>query len=342
MTDRIDSTVIGDVLRCYEPTRDADDVSFPAGGFSGAVVARVRTSTGEFCLRGWPINSLPAKRIRGLHRLLRHVFQQGVTCVAVPLESIAGDTLLRRHERYWQLEPWLPGTADFWSNPGEPRLRAAARSLANWHRAAASFVPDDDSASWFSNRRQAASPAVGERLERIRRLQRTGYERLRQAVPRENPGEFHAIGRHILDLFPRVASAVESELTIATQSRFDLQPCLRDVWHDHVLFAGDDVTGLIDASACRSENVATDLARLFGSLIEDDRDAWDIAIDEYRRHADLSISELALVQVLDRSTVVLAGMTWLARDLIEKQVVADNPRVVSRLMKIASRLGRLL
>ena len=48
-----------------------------------------------------------------------------------------------------------------------------------------------------------------------------------------------------------------------------LQPCLCDVWHDHVLFEGDTVTGVIDYGGAKIDHVAVDLARLLGSMAGD-------------------------------------------------------------------------
>jgi Ser/Thr protein kinase RdoA (MazF antagonist) len=336
------SPIVADVLRCFGQTQDVTSASFPTPGFSGAIVVRVNGPVGEFCLRGWPPDELPERRIRGLHRLLQHIHQQGVGCVSVPVRSEMGDTLVRRRGRCWQLEPWLPGAADFWSNPSESRLRSAARCLAEWHRATKLFVPRQSESEWFACRVQCESPAVRERLQRVRDLQHGGIHRLRASLPTSGRSEFHDIGRHILELFPHAASAIESELIAAKHFAFDLQPCLRDIWHDHILFTGDEVTGLIDASACRYENVATDLARLFGSLIEDEPDGWEIALDEYQRHSPLTTEELALVQTLDRSAVLLAGITWLRRSVIENKPVANDERVVLRMQTIATRLERLM
>jgi len=78
-----------------------------------------------------------------------------------------------------------------------------------------------------------------------------------------------------------------------------------------VLFSGDDVTGLIDPNASRSECVAADLARLLGSLIGDDRSAWDAGLASYQAARPLTLNELALVELYDQSAVLLSGMTWL-------------------------------
>ena len=48
-----------------------------------------------------------------------------------------------------------------------------------------------------------------------------------------------------------------------------VQPC--GAPHDHVLFDGDRVTGIIDFAAAKVDHVAADLARLFGESDPDDR-----------------------------------------------------------------------
>src|SRR5262249_54862628 len=53
----------------------------------------------------------------------------------------------------------------------------------------------------------------------------------------------------------------------------ETQPCLCDIWHDHVLFSDETVTGVIDFGGVKLDHVTVDLARLLGSLIGDDRTA---------------------------------------------------------------------
>ncbi|MDB5334415.1 MAG: hypothetical protein JWN70_34, partial [Planctomycetaceae bacterium] len=120
-----------------------------------------------------------------------------------------------------------------------------------------------------------------------------------------------------------------------------LQPCLRDVWHDHLLFTGEELTGLIDPGACRSENVTTDLARLLGSLVEDDRGEWDFALDCYQQMRPLSLVELRMLRAFDASGVVLSGVTWLDWLLIQQRVFINRARVLERLQTIVRRLENL-
>jgi Ser/Thr protein kinase RdoA (MazF antagonist) len=308
------------------------------GGFSGAMIVRVETEIGDYCLRGWPTDSLPRKRILGLHRLLSSLFQQGVTQTAVPVSSESGSTLVVEQDRFWQLEPWMPGIADFHDNPGDVRLSETMACLARWHRAALLFSPQQEEREWFFCKSNAQSPAVIERLEMIRAWTREKCQRLKQVMSRSGDSPFRELAEEIVKSFGRLAPSLIGQMESALQMPFELQPCLRDIWHDHVLFSDNEVTGLIDASACRGENVAADLSRLLGSFVGDDRSGWDFALKEYARHRAFSVDEEGLVVVLDRSGVLLSGMTWLDRHFLQGERFGDESAVLERLETNLKRL----
>ncbi|MCH7988356.1 MAG: phosphotransferase [Planctomycetes bacterium] len=308
------------------------------GGFSGAVIVRVETELGDYCLRGWPVKSLPRNRILGLHRFLSSVFQQGVTQAAVPVSAESGSTLVVVQDRFWQLEPWMPGAADFHDNPSDVRLAETMACLARWHRAASLFSPQPEEREWFFCKSNAHSPAVIERLEMIREWTEGKSLLLKQAMSRSGDPLFREVAEEIVQRFDRLAPSLTRQMEAAVRVPFELQPCLRDIWHDHVLFSGDEVTGLIDASACRGENVAADLSRLLGSFVGDDRSRWDFALEEYARHRPLSVDEEGLVVVLDRSGVLLSGMTWLDRYFLQRERFGNEPAILERLETIFKRL----
>jgi Ser/Thr protein kinase RdoA (MazF antagonist) len=121
--------------------------------------------------------------------------------------------------------------------------------------------------------------------------------------------------------------------------RWLLQPCLCDPWHDHVLFEGERVTGLIDYGAVKVDNVAVDLARLLGSLVPDDAERWQIGLEAYRRVRKLSLEEESLARVLDVTAVVLGVATWL-RWLFEiKRDFGDPQAAIQRLGVLVKRMA---
>lgn len=341
------------------------------GGFSGAGVWKLESRAGHFALRVWPLDGMPPARIHGLHRLLRHLASTGLRTVAVPLPSQDGTTLVSSAGRHWQFEPWMPGAADFHRNPSRSRLTTAMRALADWHRAAATWTPSHDDRPWFASATSAISPAAQSRCQQIDRWLAGKLSELKSRVAASvtrsrhegsaieagpagrlwmptlestaatGISKFFSVVLQILTDFEAAAPDVHNELRRVATLRFRLQPCLRDIWHDHVLWTGDEVTGLIDPSAARSENVAADLSRLLGSLVNDDGDAWRAGIDEYRKAAAFSDSEELLCGALDRSGVLLSPMTWLERRYFEGRKIEAEPDVIDRLEVHAQRLRTL-
>ncbi len=337
-------SVIHEVLRAYSPRIAPVRVESLGnrGGFSGASIWRVVTSAGDFALRRWPATGLPRPRIIGLHRLLEHLKSDGLPFVAVPLRTSSGNSLLQMAEADWQLEPWLPGAADFRLWPSRERLARTMESLAQWHHGARKYVPSADCATWFTCRRETESPAATERLESLGRVDSDQIALVAQTIERSTEEAIRQYAKRLLAAFERSSRCIMAELRQVRHLKFFLQPCLRDVWHDHILLSKNFVTGIIDASACRAENVASDLSRLIGSLVHDDREAWDFAITEYQRHRPLSTDELALVTVLDRSGVLLSGWTWLQWLFLERRFVADLDLIAGRLAEIAGRMEKLI
>jgi homoserine kinase type II len=117
-----------------------------------------------------------------------------------------------------------------------------------------------------------------------------------------------------------------------------LQPCLGDLWHDHVLFDGDTVTGLIDYGAARLDHVAVDLARLLGSLAGDESNLRAAGLTAYRRVRPLSPDEEALVTVLDRTGTILGAANWLLWLYREGRVFEDREGVARRLAALVERI----
>ncbi len=312
-------------------------------GFSGAFVARVETGRGAFCLRGWPPDAADRQRILALHELLAHVRARGIDYVAVPLVADHGETLLNVAGRLWQIEPWLPGVADFWSRPNDGRLAEASRALARFHLAAGDFRPSAGTASHLAPAPPGLASTVLDRRERMQFWTSDRCAAIRERLVRssrksDGNSRLQALAERILAAFERLAPRIAHELRAAAQVSVPLQPCLRDVWHDHVLFDGDAVSGLIDPSAVRTDTVAADLSRLAGSLIADDRRAWSVALDAYGSVRELSLAEEGLVGVLDCSGVVLSGMTWLERWHFGGVALSD--RALDRLERIAERLAK--
>jgi homoserine kinase type II len=116
-----------------------------------------------------------------------------------------------------------------------------------------------------------------------------------------------------------------------------MQPCLRDIWHDHVLFTGDEVSGIIDYGAMDIDTPATDIARLLGNLVGDDALKWRVGIDTYSQVCSLMPEEERAIRALDASGLILAGCNWLRWIGAENRQFENRAQIVARFRRIVER-----
>jgi len=302
-------------------------------GFSGALVWSVQAAAGRYAVRLWPSGWL-RERLEGLHHLLRSLAESGLTFLAVPLRTSFGTTLTSCDDRWLQVEPWLPGVPD--AHPSPVRSAAAMHALARWHIAAAKFRPAPEHRAWFASAADQPAPSVAERLQRLQQLRAARLREWEAIAAARAPAETREWLSQLTERIVRGAEAVLGELNAASRWTVPVQPVLRDIWRDHVLYTGADVTGLIDPSACRTDTVAADLARLLGSLYGNETQAWEAALASYQAHRPLSAAECRLIPVLHRSGILLSGATWLEWLGPRQRFDPDDPRVMARLRELVA------
>jgi homoserine kinase type II len=117
-----------------------------------------------------------------------------------------------------------------------------------------------------------------------------------------------------------------------------LQPCLCDLWHDHLLFEGDRLTGLVDYGAVKVDHVAVDLARMLGSLVADDAEGWRVGLGAYREVRGLAPEEVGLARALDRTGAVLGVVTWLRWLYADGRAFETRTAAERRLGELVSRI----
>ncbi len=310
-----------------------------AGGFSGAQFWRVETAHGLFCLRRWPTEYPQASDLDFIHSVLRHAASRGFLLAAVPLETSCGETYLTRSGHLWEVAPWMPGKADFADEPTATRLAAAMECVARFHRAAEEF-------SWTRPDRHrpacpsaAPSPGIGKRVTLLREWIADRARQLDDVIARGvSWPEMRDRAQRLLRLFPKLAPSIAENLAHFNTSSVSLQPCIRDVWHDHLLFQEDKVTGLIDFGSMGVDNVSCDVARLLGSLAGRSPDFWRIGLQAYTSVRDLSDVERGLVQAFDRSGVLLGALNWAAWTLLDGRVFDEPQAVFQRMDALMERL----
>jgi Ser/Thr protein kinase RdoA (MazF antagonist) len=304
-----------------------------AGGFSGALLWRLTTSDGFYCLRRWPQGHPNRERLEFLQAVLWHAHQEGCYFVPLPLENLTEAGYLFHADHYWELTPWMPGVADYHDAPTVEKLHAALSALAQFHRATESFP--------VAQGTPAVSPGIAQRHELAAELRHGGVDKLREALRTSAWRELDRKANRALELIARALPAVDHVLEPCLDLPMPLQPCIRDIWHDHVLFLDGQVSGIVDFGAMRVDNIATDLARLLGSLVGDEREGWREGLEAYERIRPISEHEGRLIKAFDRSNVVLSLVNWLRWIYLERRTFEKREAVESRFDELLPRLERL-
>jgi homoserine kinase type II len=323
------------ILRLYPDNcrpRQIEPFASP-DSFSGAGLWRVVSDSGTLCLRRWPIEHPNPSRLEFIQAVLWHVDQEGFHRIPLPLETRHHHGYVWHEGHLWELTPWLPGRADYREKPSAARLHSALTALARFHRAAVTFpLPETG---------PVASPGIAERRDKLRSLLAGRSDELRAATESGLWPDLTPRACGLLTLFAELAPKILVGLERAAQIHVILQPCIRDIWHAHILFDRDEVSGIVDFGSMRPENVAADVARLLGSLARDNPEDWGRGLAAYQSVRPLSDDELALVAAFDRSSVLMGGIQWLEWIYLDGRQFANRAAVLSRIDEFLSRLQLL-
>lgn len=253
----------------------------------------------------------------------------------VPIAALSGVTFLRHAGHLWELTPWLPGSADYEQSPGLEKLRAAMTALAQFHLAVADFPATSPLVS-----SRATAPAVTHRLTRLRELQSREIDVLMKAIRSDIWPNLASLAREFALQLPRTVSPAIARLAPLADVPLPLQPSIRDIWHDHILFDGDTVTGIIDFGAMQIDTPATDVARLLGSLIGDDDDGWRAGLDAYAAVRPLSDDERRAIPAFDDAGTILALANWVRWIYLDGRQFDNEQQVTDRFRRTLGRLRR--
>jgi len=297
-----------------------------AGGFSGARIWRGVTAEGrEYCLKVHPPAADADRLERVIHRWMTTARAAGLDFVPAVERGRDGRTVVEAGGRVWDVMSWMPGRADFHQDPSDARLFAAVSTLARLHEA------------WAGDGGVAPCPAIVRRRQAL-----LEWEDLlgRGWQPRFDAGD--SVRPHAeaaWRVLPSVLPEVRPPLMHWVKEPVPVQPCLCDVWHDHVLFDGDRVTGVIDHAAAKVDHVAVDLGRLLGSFIPDDADRTEAALNAYRALRPLPQPDL--VSLLDRTGVVIGVTNWVRWLYHDGRIYPNREAVAGRLAELVQRLERM-
>jgi Ser/Thr protein kinase RdoA (MazF antagonist) len=295
------------------------------GGFSGARLWRWEGDEGRYCIKAWPAGEHDYQgTVAFAHRAMNRARRQGL--LFVPTLRAAEV----RADRMWEVTDWMPGKADFHQFPTKARLEAALIALARLHVA------------WHVNDpSRRAQPSVGlwRRFDRATQWTERIESSWQPVVACDPSGLLTPLVHRAWPLLRHWLPCIAAQLAPWRQRVSLLQPCLCDIWHDHVLFQSDQVSGIVDFGSLRDDDVTVDVARLLGSLVGDNGEQWTIGLEAYRRVRPLSVEEEALARALDRTGTIIGLANWLNWLCTEPPRDIDNPQRAAE--RIQSLLGRL-
>ena len=318
-----------------------------AGGMSGAQFWRIQAPRGTFALRRWPTEHPSPERLQFLHGVLRHAASRGCKFLPVPATAQTGQSFVSHGGHLWELAPWMPGVADYECLPSRDKLRSALTTLATFHIAVSDFPRSTAPGS------AGFTTAVVRHLARLRDLTPTTIAHLANAISNDTWPDLAPLARQFVAALPTAIPKAIAQLQPLAKKIFPLQPCLRDIWHDHVLFTGDEVTGLVDFGAIDIDTPATDIARLLGSFASisplpyregpgegslgsapGQLQTWQEGLAAYNTIRRLSSDETSAVHALHASGTILAGCNWIRWLYIDHNTFDDPARIIERFQRI--------
>lgn len=316
------------------------------GGLSGALFWRLTTPRGTLCLRRWPAALAESGHLAWIHCAVRGAARQCKVPLPLPIDATGGDSFVQSGGNLWELTPWLEGAPLSTSPDDWPRVPAAMQALAELHLALAANAVREGAAN-----EAQVGPAAGVH-KRLAALRGMDFSHLVSEAGRFPPGDplaalVHRLLETLIRRWPTLSTSIAAELQGAMRLAVPLQPCLRDVWRPHVLFRGGEVSGIIDFGALGIDTVATDVARLLGSLVGEAPEAgrvpagWPMGLAAYMATRPLSRNERRLVATYDRSGVLIGAANWLRWLAVERRSFPPAADVAQRVCRLADRLGRL-
>lgn len=287
-------------------------------GFSGHPVYRIQTDQGLFALK--TLVRRTHDPLGSFHqRVLLACEDPRTSLLAVPLLEKSGSAWFRHREHDWEVTRWLPGAADFNSAPSLARLKSVLEELAGFHRRAAIFCRQLGPSRTLQHR--AAELATWSRdLESLKAPLRAAN--IAQDFDSSWP-LYQLLAQGIAKLLPRA--------DFWSQKTWPLQPIIRDLWHDHLLFTDQSLSGVIDLETIAMDIVSCDLARLLGSLEWPDSQLWEVGLELYQHGSRLTPELVEVVPWLHGAGTVLGAIYWLKWLAIERRQFESTERVNQRL-----------
>ncbi len=325
LTDVIPASIVRGVL---EPQAVVAVQAMPAG-MSGASVFQCRLDSGELrVLKRWP-DGTRRSRVEEVHRVVRHAKANGFSLVPA-LHPIAGpgQACLTHRQSHWELAQWMPGQAAS-RDATLDLVRLGASAIAQFHASV------QDLGGQFQ-----PAPAIQSRLKRLDHLATLVPAALSTDPIPCDPGLARPIQQATKLLrwkWDEVRDQIARSLSQYADRNVFTQYVLRDIHREHVLFTGQQSTGMIDFDAIRIDTPATDLARWVGSFQagREDSDAlWEAALAGFHDQNTFyqrPVSEIdpRMARDLCYATTWISVANWLVWLVVQRRRFPAGPQAVA-------------
>jgi homoserine kinase type II len=298
-----------------------------AGGGSGARLWRFASGRGSLVARAWPVDGPPEVVLLRIHEWLATAARLGM--IPAPIAGLDGRTLQACAGRYWEITPWLEGTPAAQLPLTPARLRAGFGALAAFHQCLAGDTI------------RARSPGLTVRRAELESWRHSGFAALKMVLQRAPTDRRAVLAARWVDLATATADRLIRPLRRAAGCIVRIQPCLRDVRPDHLLFVDQRLTGLVDFGAMGLECVAADLARLLAEWVGPDAEPRAEALNAYTAIRPLDVDETTLIEVFESTAALLGAGHWARWHFLEERPFVDPGAVEDGLERGLARLARL-
>jgi len=299
-----------------------------AGGFSGSSFWKLTCARGDFALHAWPVDGPDAARLDQIHRWLK--LCSDFPFLPIPEPTLDGRSFVSHAGRFWELTRWMPGRPSPISPLNRVHARLGFAAVARMHRRLERLSGI------------GSSPGIGSRLWELDTFLARSHAEYEDSLRGQPSGLEADLAARWLALARGQAPAVRRVLATVADRQTPLQPCVRDLRQTHLLFEGDELTGLIDFGAMDVDSVAGDLARLIGDWFPDDRKARTDALQTYESIRPLSTSEHTLLTAFEQANALLIGAHWLRWGFVERRSFEQPNALAEGLRKSLERMTDVL
>lgn len=257
-----------------------------AGGMSGARIWQgIDGQSPRYALKCWP-RDYPVTRLLQIHRWMEHA-RHTDCCSFVPrvISTLPLQTAVTMHGQVWDMTDWCAGAATFALAPNRSKLAAMMDALARLHRA-------------WEPKTSELQPAPGI-LRRLRVLQQDLL-----------PIDSDVLSQRATAIVQEYRPLLLKQLAPWSERCLLVQPCHCDPRHDHWLFDGDKLCGLIDFGSAKWDSPAIDVARCLGETAYHDTDLYRYGEECYYHSRGRRDFPESLTRLLAVATTVGAVYAW--------------------------------